>query len=174
MNSSILAGCIILITGLRVAMAPYPNVEPITLLTLVTGLTYGPVQAALLGFGSLAFSDIVMGLPGPWTIYCGLTFGVIGAFCGILGTRKKKWGRVELTALIFVLTIFYDAVTATFWALQTMQPLSVVYAAQVPFTLLHLSNCILAYILAPSLINILERTKDFSLSKTLNPLRFLV
>lgn len=168
-NFSVLFGSILLLAGLRM-MDPYPNIEPITLFTITTALVFGPLQAALLGAGALAASDVFMGLPGPWTLYCALSFGAIGAICGLAGAVKSKWSREELTALTFAMTIFYDAVTATFWGIQTMT-LPGAYVAQVPFTLLHLSNCILAYVLAPALIAAFEYVKDFSPAAFLRGLR---
>lgn len=171
-NASVLFGTILLVAGLRIMKGPmYPNVEPIMLFTIVTALAYGPRAGALLGAGSLIFSDFMMGLPGPWTLYTSLSYGLIGLAAGILGMWRKSWKREELAAVAFVATIFYDTVTATFWGLQTMQPLLVVYAAQVPFTLLHLSNCALAYVFAPEMMKALDHAKDFSLQKFLKGLR---
>jgi uncharacterized membrane protein len=160
LNISVLSASIMLLAGLRM-MEPYPNIEPITLFTITTALVYGPLQAALLGAGALAASDFMMGFPGPWTLYCAFAFGAIGVVCGFAGFLKRKWSREELTGLAFAMTILYDATTATFWGLSTGSVFAA-YAAQVPFTLLHLSNCVLAYALAPTLIAAFERVKDFS------------
>jgi hypothetical protein len=173
-NLSVLFGTILLVAGLRMMKGPfYPNVEPIMLFTIVTALAYGPRAGGILGAGSLIVSDIMMGLPGPWTLYTGLSYGAIGVVAGLLGVWKRSWKREELAAVAFVATISYDAVTSTFWGLQTMQPLLVVYAAQVPFTLLHLSNCALAYVFAPEMMKALDYAKDFSLQKFLKELRLI-
>lgn len=167
-NAGVLFATILLVAGLRVAKGPmYPNVEPIMLFTIVAALAYGPRAGAFLGAGSLLVSDFMIGLPGPWTVYNAGCYGAIGAAAGLLGSWKRSWRREELTAVAFVATIFYDAVTASFWALQMMQPLFAVYAAQVPFTLLHLSNCALAYVFAPEMMKFLDYAKDFSVAKTL-------
>ncbi len=163
-----LLATILLVAGLRVMKGPMlPNVEPIMLFTIVTALAYGPRAGALLGAGSLLISDFMI-FPGPWTLYTAGCYGILGAAIGLLGSWKKSWKREELTAVAFVATIAYDAVTASFWALQTMQPLLAVYIAQVPFTLLHLSNCAFAYALAPEMMKALNYAKN--LSVTIRPL----
>jgi uncharacterized membrane protein len=149
----------------------YPNIEPIMLFTIVTALAYGPRAGALLGAFSLIVSDFMIGLPGPWSLYTSLSYGLIGLAVGLLGSWKRTWRREELTAIAFVATIFYDTATATFWALQTMQPLPAVYAAQVPFTLLHLSNCAVVYILAPEMMKFLDYAKDFSVAEMMKKTR---
>jgi len=162
----VLSGIIILIAGLRFGMAPFPNIEPIMLFTIVSALTLGPISGFLVGFGSMALSDLFVGM-GPWTVYTSLTYGLVGILTGFLGIIRKRWGRLELTVLVFVMTILWDLITATFWAIQTMQPLTVVYALQVPFTLLHLSNCIFAFLFAPYLMKALSRASEFSITKFL-------
>lgn len=172
LHVGVLFGTIILVAGLRVAKGPMlPNVEPIMLFTIVAALAYGPRAGGILGAGSLIVSDFMIGLPGPWTLYTSMSYGLIGLAAGILGSWKRSWRREELTAVAFVATIFFDAVTATFWGLQTMQPLLVVYAAQVPFTLLHLSNCAFVYVLAPEMMKALDYAKDFSPQKMLKGMR---
>lgn len=163
LNPGVLSGSILAIAGLRLMMAPYPNIEPIMFFTLSTALVFGPLAGFLLGLGTMITSDVFLGLLGPWTLYTSLTYGIVGLAAGFIGIKKKKWDRAGLTVLAFLLTVFYDLVTATFWALQTMQPLTVVYAAQIPFTLLHLSNCVLVCMFAPYMMKAFEAVKDFSI-----------
>ncbi len=171
LNLSILSGGIFLLAGLRFLMAPYPNVEPIMLFVISTALVFGPLAGFILGFGSMIVSDMFLGLYGPWTLYTAPTYGLIGLIVGFIGTSKNKWGRPELTALAFVMTIAYDIITATFWALQTLQPLIVVYVTQIPFTLLHLSNCVFVFLFAPYLMRVLSVARDFSIVRFLRDCR---
>jgi len=163
-NFSAVFGILVVVALLRVIMAPFPNIEPIMLFTITTALVLGPVSGFLFGFGSMIFSDLYLGL-GIWSIYTSLTYGLIGILCGIFGILKRNWSRFELTLLAFFMTLLYDIITATFWAFQTMQPLPLVYTLQIPFTFLHLSNCIFAFLFAPSLIRLSMRAKRFSVSR---------
>ncbi|MBN2015083.1 MAG: ECF transporter S component [Candidatus Altiarchaeota archaeon] len=163
-NPGILSGSILAIAGLRLMMAPYPNIEPIMFFVLTTALVFGPLAGFLLGLGTMIVSDFYIGLLGPWTLYTSFTYGMVGLAAGFIGLKKKEWNRTGLTLLAFALTVFYDMVTATFWALQTLQPLTIVYALQIPFTLLHLSNCVFVCIFAPYMMKAFETVKDFSIT----------
>jgi len=154
---------------LRVFMAPIPNVEPIMLFTIVIALNFGPISGFIFGAGSMFFSDFILGLPGPWTLYTSLAYGFVGLLVGFIGVffKERKFNRIELSAIAFVMTILWDLITATFWAFQTMQPLYLVYVAQIPFTLLHLSNCIFAFLFAPYLMKFYSEVKNLSVDNFL-------
>jgi uncharacterized membrane protein len=172
LNLSILSGGILFIAGLRFLMAPYPNIEPIMLFTIVSALSYGPLAGFLIGFGSMLVSDLFIGLAGPWTIYTTLTYGFVGLSVGFLGIRKKEWGRAGLTAVTFVMVILYDLITATFFAFEFMVPWNAAIASQIPFTLLHLSNCVFVFLFAPYLMRAFSAMRDFSIVGVLRKFRF--
>jgi uncharacterized membrane protein len=165
-----MSGGIFLVAGLRLLMAPYPNIEPIMLFTLSTALVFGPLAGFLIGFGSMAFADTFLGMAA--TIYTSLTYGAIGLVAGFIGMSKNKWGREELTALTFLLTVVYDVVTASFFAIQFMIPWGAAMITQVPATLLHLSNCVFVYFFAPYLMRFFEEARDFSIVRFLRTFRF--
>ena len=158
--SALLAG-IISVAVLRTAMSPYPNIEPVMLFTLAAGLAAGPLAGFLMGAGAMLVSNIFMAagpLTFPWilhmplvTLYTVLTYGVVGIIAGIAGLVKKSFSRWEYAALAAGLTLFYDLVTCICFALQFYGPsgIPMALAAQVPFTVLHLSNAVFAFIFAP-------------------------
>lgn len=170
-NPKIIIG-IPVVAALRILMAPLPNIEPIMLFTIVAALSLGPRSGFNLGFLSMITSDIVLGLIGPWTIYTSLTYGLIGILAGLLGIHKRNWGRVELTLISFVMTILYDLITATCFALEFMIPINAALTAQIPFTLLHLNNCIFVFLFAPYLLRLFSSTKDFSITEHIIPWRW--
>lgn len=153
---------IIAVVGLRVLMASLPNVEPIMLFTLSIALVFGPITGFIFGLGAMFISDFFI-IAGPWTLYTSVSYGIVGLISGFLGIFKKSWNRKELTFLSFAMTIFYDFITATFFSFEFFIPLKAVLIAQIPFTLLHLSNSIFVFFFAPYLMKFYSETKDFSL-----------
>jgi uncharacterized membrane protein len=168
-NFGVVSGSILSVAGLRVLMAPLPNVEPIMLFTIVTALTLGPISGFIFGAGSMFISDFFMGRAGPWTLYTSLAFGFVGILVGLIGTftRNKNWnklkGRAELFGIAFIMTIFWDLITATFFAFEFFIPWYTVMITQIPFTLLHLSNCAIVPLFAPHLMKVFSAAKNFSI-----------
>jgi hypothetical protein len=158
--TALLAG-IFSVAALRVAMSPYPNIEPVMLFTLAAGLAAGPIAGLLMGAGAMLVSNVLMA-PGPltfpWllhmplvTLYTMITYGLVGIFAGMAGLLKKSFSRWEYALLAAGLTLFYDLVTCVCFALQFYGPSGIpaALAMQVPFTVLHLSNAMIAFIFAP-------------------------
>jgi len=176
-SQSLLAG-IILAASLRVAMSPYPNIEPVMLFTLAAGLAAGPIAGFLMGAGTMFLSNILMA-PGPltfpWllhmplvTIYTMLAYGLVGIIAGLAGIVKKSFRRWEYAALAAGLTIFYDLVTCVCFALQFYGPggIPVAMAMQIPFTVLHLSNAVTAFIFAPYVHKAALKAGNFSIIRS--------
>jgi hypothetical protein len=164
-NFQVLLAGIISVAALRVAMSPYPNIEPVMLFTLAAGLAGGPFAGFLMGAGSMLASNILMA-PGPltfpWllqmplvTFYTMLTYGVVGIFAGLAGIFQKSFRRLKYAALAAGLTLFYDLVTCICFALQFYGPggIPMALSAQMPFTILHLSNAAIAFVFAPYVHN---------------------
>lgn len=169
-NPGILMASIGLLASLRVMMAPLPNIEPIMLFTIPLAIVLGPLAGFSLAFGSMVTADLMMGSLMA-TAYTSVTYGTIGLICGILGKLKKSWSRLELTTLSFGMILFYDLITATFFALQFMLPIPIALISQIPFTILHLSSSVLVFLFAPSLIKAAEAMKEFSPAKFLKDMR---
>lgn len=174
-----LSAGIILAASLRMAMAPYPNIEPVMLFTIAAALSAGPLYGFLLGAGSMIASNVFMA-PGaltfPWilhmplvTIYTSMAYGLVGLVAGLLGRYKRKWGRVGMASLALPLTVFYDLVTCLCFALQFYGPGGVPAAlvAQIPFTALHLSNVVLALLFGPFLVGAFSRFRQHSVAESL-------
>jgi len=171
LNFWLLSSGILSVALLRVAMAPLPNIEPIMLFTIATALALGPLSGFIFGAGAMFLSDFFMGMPGPWTLYTSLVYGLVALIVGSLSIFKKSWNRKELFAVTFLMTVFWDIVTATFFAFEFFMPLSSVMIAQIPFTILHLSNCAIAFLFAPYLLRFFSIAKDFSVLKFLRQAR---
>jgi hypothetical protein len=175
LNLQALFGGIFLVSALRMAMAPYPNIEPVMLFTLTAGLAAGPLAGLLIGAGSMILSNILMAtgpLSFPWllqmplvTLYTSLTYGAIGVFAGLLGYVKKSFRRRDYALLAGAFTLFYDLVTCVCFALQFYGAggIPMALTSQVPFTLLHLSNVVSAFIFAPYLYKAAVDARDYSI-----------
>lgn len=182
-NLSILSLGIVTVAGLRVLMATLPNIEPVMLFTVVMALSLGPISGFLVGLGSMILSNIFMVSSGslfPWifhmplvTLYTSLTYGLIGLIVGFLGIVKRDWKRSDFTLLIVVMTLFYDLVTAICFGVQFygFAGIPVALNAQIPFTVLHLSNAIFAFLFAPYLFRAFTKAKEISVFGFLNGLR---
>lgn len=162
----ILSGGIICASALRVAMSPYPNIEPVMLATVVAGVSMGVWAGFLTGLLTMVISNIAMAtspLTFPWilsmplvTLYTSLAYGLVGLFAGLAGGLWKNMGRYRLAVLSGVLTVFYDLVTAVCFGLQFygLGGVPLALEAQVPFTLMHLSNVVFVFLFAPYLVGV--------------------
>lgn len=159
---------IVMASILRVAMASYPNIEPVMLFTLTTALTLGPTAGAVTGAGTMFMSNILM-MGGPYTypwitylplttLYTSAAYGLVGVLAGLAGIFWRNWSRLQMSILAASLTIIYDAVTCICFALQFYGPGGIPTAAvmQIPFTILHLSNALIVYVFAPTLYKMIK------------------
>jgi uncharacterized membrane protein len=163
----------------RTWMASAPNVEPVMLSTIVSATVYGPVYGFVVGVLSMIISNVLMSttpLSFPWilqlplvTVYTSLTYGIIGLVSGFLFSKGQEvWSRTKYAIVAGIMTIFYDVVTAIAFALQFygIGGIMVALVGQVPFTILHLSNVLLAFVFAPLLYNLMTKVKDTTEFKT--------
>ncbi|MFA9397100.1 MAG: ECF transporter S component, partial [Clostridiaceae bacterium] len=85
--------------GLRVLMAPFPNIQPTTFLVALTGYVFGPFEGFLVGALSAFISNMFLG-QGPWTIFQMLGWGVVGFISGYLPS-KKPLGKIKFSIILF-------------------------------------------------------------------------
>jgi energy-coupling factor transport system substrate-specific component len=175
LNGGLLVSGIAATAALRVIMAPIPNVEPIMTATMVAGVAGGPLAGLLMGICSMVLSNILLAggpLTFPWifmmpliTVYTSLSYGVIGLAAGIIAVFRKKWSRSDFALFALVATLFYDFVTAVCFGLQLYGPAGIYGAlvSQVPFTVYHLSNVVLAFVLAPHIVKAISTIKEAGL-----------
>ena len=89
----------------RILMEPMPNVQPVTVLVLLTGVYLGAPRAlALAAIVALASNVIFMG-HGPWTIFQAVGWGAIGIFGALLSEKlvvneKLRLNRLALMAAV--------------------------------------------------------------------------
>jgi len=152
-------GTIVTAATLKAATTPLAHfgIESVMLFTLSGALVYGPVYGFIIGASVMVMADLMVGLVGLWTIYTALAYGFVGFLAGVVGMHKKKFTRVELAGLAFILTILFDAIAMTAFALQFGIPLLIAVINQIPVTLIHTAgNTLLAFVFSPALIKIMN------------------
>lgn len=170
MKTAITSSLILLGAISRVLMAGLPNIEPVMLVTLVSGVKYGWKYGLFTGLFTMMLSDLIIygtipyfaiGLPLGFialtSIMTNTTYGLVGIVSGFF---RKHTKRLELAGLAVVLTIAYDLITNIGTAF--IANITVVQALiqGIPFMILHvLGNALIVGICAPyllALINFVE------------------
>ena len=86
----------------RILMEPIPNVQPVTVLVLLTGVYFGASRSlALAAIVALTSNVIFMG-HGPWTIFQVVGWGAIGISGSLLSDKLVVNERLRLNRLAFV------------------------------------------------------------------------
>jgi energy-coupling factor transport system substrate-specific component len=160
----------------RVLMAGMPNIEPVMLVTLVSGVKYGWKYGLLTGLLTMAFSDLLIYGTIPYFalsmsvsfialtgLMTNVAYGLVGALSGFF---KKHTKRVELAGAALLLTIIYDLVTNVGTAF--IANITVVQALLqgIPFMFLHLlGNVLIVTICAPYLLKVIAIVESTASSK---------
>ncbi len=83
----------------RILLDPLPNIQPVTVVVLLTGIYYGGPRAfALAGIVALATNFLVLG-HGPWTLFQVVGWGSIGVAGALLSDRLLIDGKLNLNRL---------------------------------------------------------------------------
>lgn len=145
----------------RVAMALAPNVEPVMAFVLLSSLI--GINPALVGFGAMVLSDLVLGF-GPWTLYTSSTYALVGFIASIIKPKTRK----QVALVSGWLTILYDFITNIAFALTMGLPIIQTLEAGILFSLVHVfSNMTICAILLPEPVNFLK----LSLSAVKSPVK---
>tara|TARA_Y100001960_G_scaffold327635_1_gene414539 strand:+ start:955 stop:1608 length:654 start_codon:yes stop_codon:yes gene_type:complete len=83
----------------RILMDPIPNVQPVTVLVLLTGIYFGAPRAIALAATVALASNVIFLGHGPWTIFQAIGWGAIGLCGAILSDRLVVDGRVRINHL---------------------------------------------------------------------------
>ena len=150
----------------RVLMAGLPNVEPVMLVTLASGVRYGWRYGLFTGLLTMALSDLIiygtipyfaLGLPLGFIALTSLmtntTYGLVGLLSGFF---KKHTKRIELAGAALVLTLVYDLITNIGTAFIANITIVQALLQGIPFMLLHvLGNVLIVGICAPYLLRLM-------------------
>jgi energy-coupling factor transport system substrate-specific component len=143
----------------RVLMAPIPDVQPVTVIVVVTGVALGMRAGIAVGASAAFVSNFFLG-QGPWTPWQMLAWGACGAVGAAMAPVLHRRLPLAVTCFLlgyaygFVLDVwnwygFYPHTWSSFLARQ---------AAGFPFDTAHaVGNFALAFAAGPELRRLLER-----------------
>lgn len=122
-----------------------PQVQPVTAMVILTGLTLGPVCGAVTGLLSALVSNMVLG-QGVWTLFQMLAWGGIGFLAGFFSKSKICRSLPFLCLYGFVSGILFSLITdlSTLFFMSYGVPISGVAIAAVFGTglLFNLPHCV--------------------------------
>ncbi|MFH0972220.1 MAG: hypothetical protein V1835_06695 [Candidatus Micrarchaeota archaeon] len=138
---------------IRLIQMPLPNFEPIMGAMLPFAKKYGRLAGFIFASLALASFDLISGRLGMWTLYCALTYGLIGIAAGkYFGAEKRRRMKYYL-GFGAIGTVFYDAATALVFGWQFGQPLEMTILGQIPFTIYHLMGSTAFILVLTPLVN---------------------
>ena len=82
----------------RVLFAPIPGFKPVTAITIITAVSFGPQAGFLTGALSAVLSNMFFG-QGPWTPLQMFVWGLIGFFAG--AAQKRGWLQSKITLAVY-------------------------------------------------------------------------
>lgn len=99
-----------------------PNVQPVTAIIIVAGLTMGPSAALILAILITFLSNMMLGM-GIWTVWQITSWGLIGVMSGLLGKYFRNLSMFWLVLYSIFCGYFYGftislttyQVTGKFW-----------------------------------------------------------
>jgi len=144
----------------RVLLAPVPDVQPVTDLAILSGVTLGLRAGVGVGATAAFVSNFFLG-QGTWTPWQMLGWGACGV-AGALAPRLLR-RRVALAAFCFVLGLAFSAFMdvwnwLAFYDEHTWQTFVAVHARGLPFDLAHaIGNVVIALAAGPELRRLLDR-----------------
>ncbi|HEY8844684.1 MAG TPA: DUF6580 family putative transport protein [Gaiellaceae bacterium] len=143
----------------RVLFAAVPNVQPVTVIAVVSGVALGPRAGMAVGGLSALVSNFYLG-QGAYTPWQMLAWGGCGLLGGLAAPLLRR--RLPLALTCFVLGFAFDAVMDIWEWLSfyphTWQALAALSARGIWFDVAHASgNLVLALAAGPELRRLLER-----------------
>jgi energy-coupling factor transport system substrate-specific component len=143
----------------RVLFAAVPNVQPVTVMTVVAGVALGPRAGMSVGALAALISNFYLG-QGAYTPWQMLAWGACGLLGGVAAPLLRR--RVPLALTCFALGFAFDAVMDVWEWLSfyphTWQALTALYVRGIWFDVAHGGgNLLLALVVGPELRRLLER-----------------
>ena len=86
----------------RILLDPIPNVQPVTVLVLLTGAYYGAPRAIALAATVALASNVLLLGHGPWTLFQAIGWSGIGLTGALFANRILTEGRVRIGLLAVI------------------------------------------------------------------------
>ena len=86
----------------RILLDPIPNVQPVTVLVLLTGAYFGAPRAIALAATIALASNVMLLGHGPWTLFQAVGGGAVGLVGALMSSRIIVEGRVRVGLLAVI------------------------------------------------------------------------
>ena len=95
----------------RLIFSFIPQVQPVTVLVIITGAAYGPLYGYITGSLCALFSNMLLG-QGLWTFFQMTAWGAVGFFAGLIASpfKSKKGYTSPLELIAFLIYGFFSAI----------------------------------------------------------------
>lgn len=148
----------------RLIFAPLPGFKPVTAITAITGIAFGPQAGFLTGSISALVSNMFFG-QGPWTPFQMVAWGVLGLIAGLLA----KFNLIKNKMVLIIYSIFAGflfSIVMDIWVvvsidgLFTIENFKIAIIAALPFTITYaVSNIFFLLLLEKPIGGKLDRIK---------------
>lgn len=142
-----------------------PNVQPVTVILILLTITFGTVDALIVGIGSVFLSNITLGM-GPWTFAQIISFSIIILFTKIFSlciskVKKPVFFWILFTGMAGILYgIVISIVQAPIYGM-TVPSLLGYWLAGVWFDVYHaIGNVVFFLLLYPTLVPLLNKVNQ--------------
>ncbi|SFK02282.1 hypothetical protein SAMN04488569_100657 [Marinilactibacillus piezotolerans] len=146
----------------RLLFSFIPNVQPLTVILILLTISFGTVDALIVGLGSIFLSNLTLGM-GPWTLAQILSFSVIILLSKLLALSINKVRRPMFIWLIFsgatgiLYGMIISIVQAPFYGM-TIPSLLGYWLAGLWFDMYHaVGNIVFFLLLYPTLVPLLNK-----------------
>jgi energy-coupling factor transport system substrate-specific component len=125
----------------RVLFAPFPDFKPVSAIAIIAGVTFGRRSGFMVGALAALVSNFFFG-QGPWTPWQMYAWGLVGYGAGLLAQAGLFRKPAAVYAYGFASALMYGALV-NLWSIlgffhaQTGLSVFAVYAAALPFDILH-------------------------------------
>jgi len=146
----------------RIPFAALPNVQPTTLIVIISGFVFGPQAGFAVGSTAALVSNFFLG-QGPWTPWQMFAWGLAGASAGLLKAIFPAAGRKWLVVFCFFWGYLYGWIMNIWSWAAFIRPLNwqtflAAYSASFFFDTLHAAgNALFCAALGNSLVRMLRR-----------------
>lgn len=148
----------------RLIFVVIPFFKPVTAITIITAIAFGPQAGFITGSMSALISNLYFG-QGPWTPFQMFAWGIIGFISGVIFYKKKKPNLI----LLLIVGILGGALFSFIMDIYTTFSMDEVFSFKryflyittaLPVTIVYIvSNVIFLYFLTYPILNQLERLK---------------
>ncbi|MGQ9780891.1 MAG: ECF transporter S component [Nitrososphaeria archaeon] len=96
----------------RIVLAPLPNIKPVGFMCLLAGIVGGPSVGFMVGFLTMAITDISYFGAGVWTLVTATSMGLVGLLGSVFVKLVGNRSRLNLFIAGFFSMLFYDLFTS--------------------------------------------------------------